>query len=91
MGYDSFFCEVTCPKCKKEGKVEFMTHILNQTYKIFNVGDKFVISNLEINYGEITDGAGSCPNCETHLKGTIRIVGGNFIGMRDIKIWEIKI
>lgn len=88
--FESFFDMCKCPKCQHMVNIEFQTKMLGQRMNTFNVNDKVGVVGLEINYGEITDAIGTCPNCETHLKGIIRIVAGKFAGMRDIKIWEIK-
>jgi hypothetical protein len=88
--FDSFYAVVECPNCHEKAELEFQTKTLGCMMRKFRPDDKVKLTELVLKEAEINNAIASCPKCEHHIKGTIWIYEGMFVGVKDIRLWEIR-
>ena len=86
--YDSFIAWIRCPYCGKGFEAEFQTKALECAQKIWEIGDKVELSDLEIKEGIIRNCVAShCCDGKTYrfIIGDIVIKDGVFVGVLNIR------
>lgn len=88
--FDSFFDVVKCPHCEETIQMEFQTKLLGNNLQQFQPDEEVKCFGLVLIEAYVKDGFAMCPACGHHIKGTIWIADGKFVGIKDVIIWEMR-